>query len=592
MGSGDNVKGNCLILIDDSYSMSALSGSKSYLELAKEKVRDIVESSKGYNCFIVPSSSIGKKNNESLTIHPDSVDKIIPSYKPFDINEGVNSAITKYTINKQFTEIFIISDFQKSNINKQKFDITENVSTIYAVKIGNRIPSNISIDSAFLKSNINTINSNVNISAIVRNHNDKEANRLKINLSINGESVSEKIADLKPFEVKQIELEYKTKSDKYEEGIISLDESGIQFDEIKEDNKYYLGINHPENIKVCIISDNKVSSQNIEQVINISNNIYGNKLFSDVYYSANIPSEFQKYDVMIISGKNSLKEDESGRIFDYLGKNKGVILFYDVNYNNETYNKFLSEKIAAFNLATEKNITSKKKYDLIWFDYNHPAIFGLLKTFAFSENINITPLAANYIPAVTELNKAYPLIKLSDNNNLMFDAGLSSGRLILFTLPTTNVTSNFPSTQLFAPLILRSIVYASGEANIKNNFLIGVNNLFNSADVYQILYSNEYQIPGVYKIKNKSTQSDISFSLNKNIFESIPSYYDENEIIEIFKKNGIKNINVINEKNNITDIIKGSREGYSTSILFIILSVLFIVTEIILSKYFENHSKM
>ncbi|MBK8551443.1 MAG: BatA and WFA domain-containing protein [Ignavibacteria bacterium] len=162
-GNNDNA-GNttALIFIDDSFSMEARDNKGLYLSQAKEAVKKILESHKeSDNVYFIPVSKIDFKNNkilfDSFKEILDSLDKLKFSYKPAGMNEILNFADQILANSKNpDKEIYVISDFQKSNLNGgitsagSISNLNDKSVNTYLIKIGEREVNNLSSTALML----------------------------------------------------------------------------------------------------------------------------------------------------------------------------------------------------------------------------------------------------------------------------------------------------------------------------------------------------------------------------------------------------------------------------------------------------------
>ena len=129
------------------------------------------------------------------------------------------------------------------------------------------------IDTCYLKSPINTNgNSNI-IYARITNNSLKNEEDISINLKINNKHKTQQITSLLSNESKEIELSFTSVDESHLNGVISIEDHPITFD-----NKIYFSINVNSEIKVCQISDSentyiKKIYENEENIVYTSQNI-------------------------------------------------------------------------------------------------------------------------------------------------------------------------------------------------------------------------------------------------------------------------------------------------------------------------------
>jgi hypothetical protein len=130
-GNGGKANTTAVIIMDDSYSMSARDDKGMYLEQAKDAVKKILDSyDESDNVYFVPASEIDQKSSEEKKIIfddfrelKDSLQKVKTSAKSADIVQIMNYASGIFENSAdQNKELYIVSDFQKNNFNNGNND--------------------------------------------------------------------------------------------------------------------------------------------------------------------------------------------------------------------------------------------------------------------------------------------------------------------------------------------------------------------------------------------------------------------------------------------------------------------------------------
>lgn len=644
-GNSDmNSKSEILIFFDDSFSMNARDNSGLYLNQAKESVKKILDVHKESDDFyFIPFSCIGLKNQKILYSNKSEIIDSVKDKKSSDKYTSANS-ILNYAENiisgskTAGKEIYIISDFQKSNfINQSAFDQSafdqKNKNTLFQsaklflIDIGQREVMNLSMDSFSVATKIPEKDKDIKLKIYLNNYSPYNVKNKTINLVINNELKGEKSVDVDSYGKKEVVFNFKPQKTGYISGYLELIQSDFAEDELIQDNKYYFNINIPEEFKILFVDDNfsNINFKFIETALQSSG-----KLLSDSSGQKNnffkidkmqiIDESIKNSDVVFISGKKSFTENESVIIKDYISGGGGVFLFLgkdiDIkNYNSVFLNNLTSIRIDKFNDAIQLN--SNLKFEKI--DFEHPVLSEVFKNQNLNftdKNVNIeSPVIINYFELLSGAN-VNPVITFNNNKTFLAESKYNEGKLMIASLSASDEMSDFPLNNIFLPLIIRSIFYLSNNYEYKRENIVGNNNLIElkklenisaftlpdkeklSAESINKLFKkeNEYLFfqysdytknSGQYVIEDSSGKI-FQFSLNCNPLESETAKKNKEELMSYYKNNGLENTTYIKSNESISKIIDEQKSGFGLWKYLLAAALVFIVAEIFLSKKLEN----
>ncbi|MEZ4691670.1 MAG: BatA domain-containing protein [Ignavibacteria bacterium] len=639
-GNGENGNTTAIIVLDDSYSMTARDDKGLYLTQAKDAVKKILEShNESDNIYFVKTSDLDIKNTDQKFIFDnfrelkDSLEKVKPSYKTADNIQIMNyaSGIFKNSNDKN-KELYLISDFQKNNFNNsdQKYfeDMADFPVNVFLIKTGSRIPNNLSLDSFSIETKILEKDKDTKVKIFLNNHSQYNVRNKTVNLYIDNVLVSEKAADAASFEKKELEFNFKPGRSGYLSGMIELVQSEFGEDELSQDNKYYFTLFIPGKFKIGILEDPsrdhkyielaiRSASQILSDSINRSSELFEINLFSSVNNS------IFGNEIIFISGKNRFTEDESVLLNDYISKGGGVFMFpgndADINnYNNVLFSKINSVKFG--NINNDENINSSLKFERI--NFENPLLAEVFSNKDLNETtdrFNIeSPVIRSYYDLFGNEN-SNSIITFSNDRPFLIESNISAGKIIVSSLPLSPEFSDLVSKSIFLPLIIRSIYYLSNNFSYQTEYIVGRSNLLTlnkpvnvtgiitpdnlrldlsketdltsdgkvKTNYFFLPYLKETKETGIYELTD-SSESKYLFALNGDPRESNPDIYNEDEILEFFNSPGIRSVRFIDDNDNITSEIVTAESGLSLWKYFLICAVLFILAEMFLSKKIEN----
>lgn len=610
-----------LIIIDNSFSMSAKDAYGDYLEQAKVSANDIISTlNPSDEITIIASSEFGKSSSAYWTNtfpdYKDSIKNIAISYKDFNLPQCIENAkdiISKSSaLNKN---IYILSDFQKNNF----IDISSSNPTpdysVFAVNIGKREVNNVSLDDFKIESAIIEQGRDVKLSVNVHNFSQYGLSNKTLNIYSRGIDSNfvlkgEKVVDLQSSENKKVELTFKAEKSGNNSGMIELVIDNAQDDEIKYDNKIYFSFFIPEKFKIGLIGNDtkfiKLAVESASSFLTDSSKRQFN-LF-DVSELNTLPSNLSNYNIVFLSGQDRFSSSETEALSSYIS-NGGTAYFFpsqnaDINSYNALFTKLNSAHLGNINSDMEPN----KSVKIGRVNFEHPLLSGIFK----NEKLNFTsdkfildsPELKSFY-SITTGEKDVTLIELSNNQPFLIENNVGQGRVLLSSVSANDKMSDLPMKSIFVPLIVRSIFYSQGNINntsytIAKNNVISINQSFSissainpgnirinyspsiSSSYIALPYSNFSSVPGIYSF-NDSSNSKYSFALNFNSNESNLGKADTKQI-ESFFKIYFQNVKVVNDINQVKEIVKEAKFGIELWKYFLILALIFVAAELILSR--------
>ncbi len=611
-----------LIVIDNSFSMSAKDAYGDYLEQAKTAASDIIASlNPPDEIIVIASSEFGKSSpvywTNTQSNYKDSIKNISISYKDFNVEQGLE--YSKNLLNKTTSlnkNLFVISDFQKNNFSGANTANSVSDYFFFAVNIGKRDVNNISLEDFKIESAIIEKRRDVKLSINVHNYSQYSLTNKTLNVYSQGNDsnfilTGEKVVDLQSSENKKVELTFRAEKTGNNSGMIELVLNNSQDDEIKYDNKVYFSFYIPEKFKIGLIGNDtrfiKLALESASSLLADSaksaSNLFG------VSEASSIPSKIFDYNIVFLSGIEKFSSSEIESISNYISDGGTVYIFPPQNADLNSYNSLLTKLNAAHILSLNSDEASNKNVKISRVNFEHPLLSGIFK----NEKLNFT--SDKFLLDSPELKSFYTLtpgekditlIDLSNNKPFLIENNIGQGKLLLSTVSANDKMSDFPMKSIFVPLIVRSVFYSQGSVNHtpyvigKNNVVslnrsIKVSNAVNpvknkityfpaiQSSYIALPYSNFSFISGIYSFNDSLNTNRFCFALNFNFQESNLAKEGSKQIEKYFQ-NSFKNVKVINDISQVKESIKETKFGIELWKYFLIFTLIFIAAELFLSR--------
>lgn len=630
-------KSAALIFMDDSFSMNARDNNGLYFAKAVESVKNILDIHKeSSEIYFIPFSKIGLKNNNFLK---NSTEEVLNELKDLKISYKYTSMPVILDLageicassKNDMKEIYIISDFQKSNFNiaqpeKIEFENPRSLNAkTYLLNIGSREVNNLSLDSFKVKTDLPEKDKDIKIHINLNNFSQYNVSNKTVNLIIENEFVFSKVTDAGSYSRNELEFKFKSKKSGNIHGYFELVQNVFSEDELIQDNKYYFNIFIPEKFNVLLIEENLSQVSFLETAINSANDLLSDSVKSKIEMfvisrDKTVDENIFKNDVVFISDKKSFTDYEGEMLKKYISEGGGVFIFPGKNADINSYNNLLTGKLNSLRLESlnsnkEENVNLK--FEKI--DFEHPVLSGVFR----NQSLNITsqkfivesPVISSYYTLLPGGNVS-SLITLNNNKLFIAESKLSKGKVLISSVSAENEFSDFPFKTIFLPIIIRSIYYLGNSFGFQSEYVIGKNNLvvvqgvrnisslvlpdkkvaglntaatFSESDenIIYLPYSEITSVPGEYSLQDSAGMS-FSFPLNYNSNESNTLKMSEEETTKYFEKSGVKDLKYIQNPDELTKVVTETRTGFGLWKYMLIGALIFLLAEIFLSKYLEK----
>jgi len=565
---------NTTIYLDNSFSMQAKSEGG---ELLKNATQKIIKNNTNANSII--SLITNDKSFENLA--PKSLKNKLINLKYYPNKLNLNTVLLKiYNLKHRKSntlgEIVLISDFQNININN-KIDFTNVNSQISIVKLTPKKTINSYIDSISIDKKTST---EITIKVFIKS---TQNSTLSIPISLYNNSVLIGKTTSKFNNSKSSTVKFTIPNSTTFNGKISLVDDALEFD-----NNFYFSISKPEKIKVLSIGN---SSGFLSRIYTKNEFNFSTAPLKNLNYN-----NLQNQHLIILNELETISNVLINSLQEFLKNGGDLVIIPSKNININSYNSLLNK----LNIG---EITKKLEdiYKIITINYEHP----LLKD-VFEKKINNFEYPNTSIHYKTNFRNSSSIVKLDNNLAFISSVKKQNSNIYWVSSPLNKEASTFTQSPLVVP-----VFYNFAKNSLKFSQLYYTISLDNKLEI-----ATSIEKDNVLKISNKNKEFIPLQTISKN---KTALYFQENILKSGFYtiKNGEKLIKTIafnynREESNLNtanlETLIGNHKNVTISSSidtifneinnqqkinwlfkwFLAFSVLFLLIEMLILKYFNK----
>lgn len=600
-GTTSSAKTTSVFIIDDSFSMSIVDEKGSSLNKAKETIKELINHlQEGDEATLITTTS---RNEDDIAVNilkqvSTKAEQVKTSYVKGNIHNAVVQAAKIIGESKNFNkEVYIFSDFQKSNLGdeKQFSDLSSMLNDgvkIYTFDYKSPEVLNLSISNIKLNSGMFEKDIPLLFDVTIDNKSFKDTDDGVLSIFVENERTAQQSFTIEKGTSKTLSIEVPIKKS----GNISI-QAKIEDDAIKEDNSRFFSLFIPREIPVLIMGDKQEDLNYISLALAASNETGALKINEKLFSQVN-SLNLNDYHSIIIAGSGN---PGNAKLKLYVENGGGLFLLPGSSSTLSSFNQLISSLsgVSASSLVGNpgQNITSYKFNNV---DFEHPLFTNLF----VNEKIHLeSPDIFAYYKITIGGGKK--IISMSDGSAFLSEMKLGKGKILLLnTAPVLNWT-NFPMKGIFPSLMNKIVYYLAFKNNVDDEIFpgdkINLTNYFKTASGLKINAPQGNEIfvnkddslynsgltpvqPGVYHLSSGDKEID-HFAVNTDPAESDFSFLNIAEIEKYFKTINFKGklINVDVDKNPV-DIVMQSRFGTELWKYFLILALIIMAVEMLVAK--------
>jgi hypothetical protein len=561
-GKDDDKKNNELvILLDNSFSMQA-KGNKG--ELLKRAIQELIEETPETKTLSLLTSTDVFWDTDIKSIQKELLN-LKYSGTPFEID----NLITKVQAKKPNTSIDYVVISDAVNVESKKTTSLSEGNSLYFIDAIAQNKNNVSIENISLSQNLDQF---YEIKITLKSFGEQE-NGIPLSVINGNKSVAKTIVNFN--ENEQIVVFTLPKSDFH--GYAQIQDKGLTYD-----NTFYFSIEKPKRIKVTAIGTTYKNAF-LSKIYTSEEFDLTNYTISEINYS-----ELENQHTIVLNELEEIPSSLATNLSDFYARGGNVILIPSSTISVDKLNS-LTNKVGNTNFTALQN--QEKKITKI--SFSHPLYQNVFEKKV--TNFQYPEVKQNFALS----SKGLPILQFEDGSSFLQSISNQIGSIYTFSAPINKKNSNFQNSPLIVPTFF-NMAQTKGNSE-KLSHIIGENEVLlidaitSKDEVISIQNKEESFIPmqQVLNTKIKLSLGDLpknsgNFAVEKkeNKLKNISFNYARTES-DLSKKNEttFEEFTKVDEIATVFNEIESSRSSKDFWKWFIILALIFLVSEMLIQKF-------
>ncbi len=580
------------IYLDNSMSMDMSTDKSIIFEEAKKKANKIAAAYDNNVLFRILTNDFDG-THERFVAHDEysemlSEIKTSPIFRKFtDVLPRLYEQIAKYPNAEHHT--YIISDFQKISANIDQAEWKN--ARFFWVPFTDESPLNIAIDSIWFNAPIQLKNKSISISARIRNYSDTPIEKIPVRLFVDDRQKGLTDIQISSGGSETVNFGFTVGKSGSHSGYIEIDDSPILFDDVM-----HFGFDIATQIPILHIKGNQATPTIQALFNNDSLFAYRKNTEQEIAFA-----EIGNADFIILDELNNISSSLSSELVNAMNNGTNILLIPSKDYRPGKYSELFSTlNIQGISTLDTGNTRVKG------IDYLHPLFSEVFET--APEQVKLPEVNQSY---TLNPNEGRPIINMLNGKSYLTEYSNGNGRLYLLSVSLHNEFSDFTSNAMIVPTFIQMAFMSRGLMSIaypldyddgielpKTTFqtdaTLHIKSFDNKIDIIpafsngspaMIYLMGQNQMPGSFKIM-QGEQTLRSFGLNYNRLESQPQKWSMKELQT--KSETIENLDIFDSRMNIENTLNEIQHGKRLWKTFIIFALIFLLTEVILLRFWKT----
>lgn len=594
------------VYIDNSFSMNALSSGGQLLEVARNKAIQIAGAYSPDTRFQLITNDLLPKHRHVFNKEQfvQQVSEIGPSPRTVQLSQIRNQLVSNAWSFERTASLtgYYISDFQSSTCDLHNFS-NDTGQVSYFLPLQAEVISNLYIDSCWMEIPAHKIGQEEQLNIRIVNHSGEAYQNLPLRFYLDDTLKALGNFSIEPRKDQVVQVKYVNPGAGNHRGRAEISDFPLI-----HDNTWYLNYLVQSQLNLLVLYDTRMGQPSGLPYLKA---LYEEDAFIKADFIAvdNLQiSKLSSYQAIIIVNVKSLSTGLIHELKKVAETGTTLLFFPEPEGDLPGYNSFLSQLNASTILRTD---SAARQFGGI--EWDHRVFSQVFEE--KSEDIQFPSVRGSVHFSRGTRASEIPLVWYRDKTNAVTIQPVGEGQLIVFGFPLSTLNREFALDQLFVPLVYsltinslprQKLSYKIGKdsyATIPGQLIPELTSLtIRSADSTRefipattLLPGNQlkfdltsfFRDAGHYLVQSGG-KTISAVSMNYDRSESDFDFYSPSELEAEIGKNGIRNTSVIEVQNKNFEQVYGEiRHGKKLWKLFLVFTLLFLLTEVIIIRFWK-----
>lgn len=587
------------IFLDNSFSMEGLSKNGMLFENAKNRAREIANAFSDADKFQLLTNDFEGKHQRLV-----SKEEFLQALEECKTSSSFKTLSEIYARQKDLLNssgandkrVYVISDYQKT---LSDFKVIKEDTTISAflISLQSNSTGNVYIDTCWFDSPVQQMGMTQKLHVKIVNNSQNNLENASLKLFANEKLVTPVTFNAEPNASVEVEISFLLKEQGIQNCKLEIEDHPITFDD-----KLYFSYNVKNSIPTLVINGSEAKSGAYFSSLMKNDSLF---LFAECTDKNIEYAKFNATDFIVLNGVKNISSGLISEIKKFTTNGGSVFIAPSLNADITSYNAlFAILGIGPISKLDTANTKAEK------INYEQGLYEGVFEK--KQENIDLPKVYEYYQQAAGIKSNEDVIIKLLNGNNYLSQYSNPNGSKIYFcAAPLEDEASNFAKHALFVPTIIRMainssiirpIYYKSGNnelISIKDNGageegMVHIKSANTAIDIIpemrkepgllNLFTQGQIKEAGNYIINYAGkNQEGVSFNYERK--ESNLASLTKEELEQIISESNLKSfVTIETGEKSLTNSIVQAAEGTKLWKLFVILTIVFILIEILLIR--------
>lgn len=579
------------VYVDNSFSLANTNDGVPLLEMAKQRAREIVSEYGQSDCFqLVTNDVMGyeyrKLTKDEMMLYIDEIDLSPVSADVSGVAKKQHDFLNASGCSNLYA--YQVSDFQKTATTVSDYPSDSNIATVL-VPLSAKAENNVFIDSlafhapAFFAGNV------VNVDVYVRNNGDVPIENLPLKLIVNNRQRAIASVDVAVGGQTVQSMSFAIGEETRFDGYVELVDYPIVFDD-----RFFFSINVNETLSVLCVNDGAENSS-LRRLFGADSTV--RYTVTSVQNMGHL--KLDEYNLVVLDELYAVTTGIASDVRTYVEEGGNLTVVLADNLDVDSYNAFLlslkAPTLSVFERQTRKMTQINHNNEL------YATVFN-----GEPEDMEMPTLQGCYRLDVGSRAVYTPIVYYDRGVSFVGVTPFGMGNMYMVAAPLREEYTDFVNQPMFVPTLYNMALqgahsdkpyYVFGDVenvvlrcinqdSVKSSIIKGTEGGFESAaEMSRLGNKCVLKIPRQMVEAGNYTVGNISISFNYNRKESVLEFYGKKDLEQQVAEIGHVNVKVIgNGDNAIGAQVRQLHEGVPLWRLFVVISLIFVLAEIILLR--------